>query len=342
MLKRGRRGREGDGMGAARYLYGIVNSEKRESFGKIGIGNSEVYTVQHEDVGAAVSDIPEDYRIEVEEAKTHEKAIRKIMASHTIIPMSFGVVAKDEAEIRNILRRARMKFKSILAKVEDRLQVNVTVSLDRNVIAEILGEDKEIQTLTAKAKRNKAEQNIRLELGSMVKTALDRRKDRYARDVEHFLGAVSEGFREGKIADEYAVMNGSFLVNRKQEQEFYRRLDELEKRYEKKLTCLAVGPLPPYDFAEIRIGKMDLSNVEEARKAFGLGKEATLSEVNSAYEELARRYHPDLNHDDPLAEEKFKRIRDAYEVLTKYCEHYLCSLEKSKVEETLIIQGKTG
>ena len=329
-------------MNTVKYLYGIVDSEKMETFGRIGVSESEVYTVQHEDVGAAVSDIPKDYRIVVEDARTHENAIRKIMATHTVIPMSFGVVAKDEAEIENILKRARMKFKSILGKIENKLQINVTISLDKNVLGEVLREDEEIWALTAKAKRNKADQSVKLELGSMVKTALNRRKGRYMRDVEDFLGAVSEGFRENKITDEYTVMNGSFLVNQKQEQEFYKRLDELEKMYEKKLTFVAVGPLPLYDFAEIEIKKMDFGRIEEARKAFGLGKEVTISEINSAYEKLARRHHPDLNHDDPVAEEKFKKIRNAHEVLTSYCQHYLCSLEKSKVEETLLIQGKTG
>jgi len=325
-----------------KYLYGIVDSQKRESFGNIGVGKGEVYTIQHEDVGVAVSDISMNYEIKIDEVRTHENALRKVMATHTIIPMSFGVVVKDEAEIENILKRARMKFKSVLEKIRNKLQINVTVSLDRNILAEILREDEKIRALTAEAKLINADQNIKIELGSKVKAALDERKSQYMKDIQNSIGTLSDGFREKKNIDEYTVMNRYFLVDQSREEDFYKRLNEMEKKYEKKLTFLAVGPLPPYDFAEIEIKRMNFNRIEEARKAFKLGQEVSLSEINSIYGQLARKYHPDLHPDDPLAGEKFRKIKNAYEVLTKYCEHYMFSLEKSKVDETLLIQEKTG
>jgi molecular chaperone DnaJ len=48
----------------------------------------------------------------------------------------------------------------------------------------------------------------------------------------------------------------------------------------------------------------------------GLPKTASPDEVRSAYRKLAKKYHPDLNKDDPKgAEEKFKELSEAYEVL---------------------------
>ncbi|CAL9233475.1 unnamed protein product [Arabidopsis halleri] len=47
----------------------------------------------------------------------------------------------------------------------------------------------------------------------------------------------------------------------------------------------------------------------------GVSKNATKSEIKSAYRKLARNYHPDVNK-DPGAEEKFKEISNAYEVLS--------------------------
>nr|DAD32175.1 TPA_asm: hypothetical protein HUJ06_011026 [Nelumbo nucifera] len=46
-----------------------------------------------------------------------------------------------------------------------------------------------------------------------------------------------------------------------------------------------------------------------------LSRDATLQEIKSAYRKLARKYHPDLNK-SPGAEEKFKEISAAYEVLS--------------------------
>lgn len=48
----------------------------------------------------------------------------------------------------------------------------------------------------------------------------------------------------------------------------------------------------------------------------GVGHDASQDELKRAYRNLARRYHPDANKDDPAAEEKIKEINEAYEVLS--------------------------
>lgn len=48
----------------------------------------------------------------------------------------------------------------------------------------------------------------------------------------------------------------------------------------------------------------------------GINKNATDDEIKKAYKKLAKKYHPDLNHDDPkTAEQKMKEINVAYDIL---------------------------
>ena len=50
-------------------------------------------------------------------------------------------------------------------------------------------------------------------------------------------------------------------------------------------------------------------------EVLGVSKSASADEIKSAYRKLARKYHPDLNK-EPGAEEKFKEVQEAYDILS--------------------------
>ncbi len=59
-----------------------------------------------------------------------------------------------------------------------------------------------------------------------------------------------------------------------------------------------------------RVSKRDYYEV------LGVDRNASAEEIKKAYRRLARKYHPDVNK-APDAEEKFKEVKEAYEVLER-------------------------
>ncbi len=54
---------------------------------------------------------------------------------------------------------------------------------------------------------------------------------------------------------------------------------------------------------------------EDHYKTLGVNRDATPAEIQKAYRDLARKYHPDLNPDDKKAKEKFQKVQAAFDVL---------------------------
>jgi len=72
-----------------------------------------------------------------------------------------------------------------------------------------------------------------------------------------------------------------------------------------------IGDVPLRSFRSTTV------NLEEKDyyEVLGVSREATKAEIKKAFHQLAKKYHPDTNKEDPHASEKFKEVSNAYEVL---------------------------
>ncbi len=81
------------------------------------------------------------------------------------------------------------------------------------------------------------------------------------------------------------------------------------------LVC-NVTPTPDTRHPKKAASSVDPHSYKDYYKILGVAKAADQKEIKSAYRKLARKYHPDVNPGDKSAEDKFKEISEAHEVLS--------------------------
>ncbi|XP_078519249.1 dnaJ homolog subfamily A member 3, mitochondrial isoform X1 [Lissotriton helveticus] len=75
-------------------------------------------------------------------------------------------------------------------------------------------------------------------------------------------------------------------------------------------SCLFNLHLAPFHTSSSAYAKTDFYQV------LGVPRTASQKEIKKAYYQLAKKYHPDTNKDDPQSKEKFSQLAEAYEVLS--------------------------
>jgi hypothetical protein len=243
------------------YVYCIIESAEPRSFGKIGIGgrSDEVFTVHHEDLAAVVSRSPlMVYDPTRENALTHEHVNEVVMIdnSFTPVPMSFGTLFKTEEDTREFLKDTYKELRDVLGKMKDKLEFGLKVNWDReSVLTEVERDYEEIRRLKAEIETNQQSSTYfaRMQLGRLVEQALAEKSEAYVREIYESLQDSVIASRSNKVIGDRMIMNGAFLVARDKANLFDKKVQEIGKRFEGKLSFKYTGPWPPYNFVTIRL-----------------------------------------------------------------------------------------
>ncbi len=96
-----------------RYVYCILEGEKKSDIGNIGLFDTSVYTIGHKDLNAIVSVIPfKETQANVDNIVAHQRVVEASRKIGTTLPVRFGVIIKTEDGVKNLLAKSYKDFRS--------------------------------------------------------------------------------------------------------------------------------------------------------------------------------------------------------------------------------------
>jgi len=209
------------------YIYCVARAQPFEKgeppFATPGIGGREkaVRIVQHGDLVAVVSDAPQDdYDVNRE-----------------------NVGAPDE------LHRS-------LAEVRERIELELKVLWnEERLFAEIMAENDDIRVLRDRlaGQPPQATYYERIELGERVAAAIQRKSEAEGAALLDAIEPLAVETSVNTNLSDMMLLNAAFLVDKSQEQAFDARVQELGEARAGRQVFQYVGPLPPYNFVDIRL-----------------------------------------------------------------------------------------
>jgi signal transduction histidine kinase len=246
------------------YIYCVARAQPFETnggslFATPGVGRSDkVRLVTYDDLAAVVSDAPQDdYEVTRENLLAHQRVITQAMTRSDVLPVAFGTVAESDQQVQEqLLHGAADELRHSLAEVRGRIELELKVLWnEERLFAEIVAENDDIRALrdSLAGQAPEATQYERIQLGELVAAALQRKSEAEAASLLDALEPLAVETRVNDNLSDMMLLNAAFLVDKSQEQAFDAKVQALGEAQAGRLIFQYVGPLPPYNFVNIRL-----------------------------------------------------------------------------------------
>ena len=243
-----------------KYLYGIVGAV--DGFpalrdGRIGIAEEKVYTICYGDLAAVVSDHPvckiQPLR---QNLNPHHEVIKEVNKRYTIIPMTFGHIAKDTDDILQVLKNNFSIIFQELKKLENKVEMGLKIFWDvDNVFEYFLKKDRELENYRDRlfGKASKPTSEEKLELGMLFAQKVNEERQQHTNRVLKALDHCIVDVRINKPTDEKMMLNAAFLIERDKGKEYEEGVYRVANLFDGHFTFDYNGPWAPYNFTELRL-----------------------------------------------------------------------------------------
>jgi hypothetical protein len=246
------------------YIYCIARAQPFAQdglpFTTPGIGGPDkpVRLLTYGDLAAVVSDATrDDYDVTRENLLAHQRVIMQALTRSDVLPVSFGTVAQSDQQVQEqLLRGAADDLHRALEEVQGCIELELKVLWnEEQLFADIVAENDDIRALrdSLADQPPEATQYERIQLGQLVAAEIQRTSEAEATWLLEALEPLAVETRVNENQTDLMLLNAAFLVDKTQEQAFDATVQSLGAAQAGRQIFQYVGPLPPYNFVDIRL-----------------------------------------------------------------------------------------
>lgn len=240
-----------------KYVYCIMDGGgQSQSFGKIGLENSEVYTIFHKDISAVVSKITfKEMSPDVDSIITHQKVVENSRSLGTTLPVRFGIMFKTDEGVKQLLVKSYKDFRSKMNKLHGKEEFGIKVIIEKEGMEKIRGTVTQNSSEVKKMKKEISKSGegasyfIKMRMDESIKNETLRKIDEMTSQIHNELSSIVVDSAILKSDLQEIVLNTAYLIDKNDITKFNESIEKIKTQFKKHgLIVHQSGPWAPYSF----------------------------------------------------------------------------------------------
>ena len=241
-----------------KILYALCTADDmRPNYSVRGLESAPVYAIDQCGIRAIVSDtLSARLRPNRRNISAHQKVLKSLTADITVLPMRFGVLARNASAIERLLAVNMESINEHFERLNGRVEMGLRVSWDVTNIYEhfvtlhpilAAGRDK----IWDQHSGIRARREEKIQLGNMYEALRTADRQDAAEKVKDILFDYCNDIVENSVKREKDVINLACLIERSKLDEFVRGVFEASKAFDNSYIFDYTGPWAPHNFIEL-------------------------------------------------------------------------------------------
>lgn len=225
------------------YVYAIIDLPGIPAPAVTGLDGAGLDTLAYRDIGAVFSRTTSKPSPIESNLWQHEAVVEALMADHSVLPVRFGAMFRDEAEARSALETRYDEFTAGLERVRGHVELGLRVLWD---------DDGDPPPTLDRTSYDSGRAYMLAHLEEQRKLEMrQKRVNTLAEDIHTPLACLAAESTRRMLITPRLLLTAAYLVKRERVADFRQEIETISSTYPE-MRMLCTGPWPPFSFATVK------------------------------------------------------------------------------------------